>query len=166
MTPPQFQSWSSPGDHLKGSDMHMSKRKPILDDGYGGHSAATDDVDHSHTPVKKARVEADVPLRFVSVTPHNILSGDIHRTQGEWKRGRPRLSKSSSKTKTPRSPAAPHAEQLPKTGVEPRQTPEAVDDKLVSTVSHGLFGPVFDNLLVTDQERDFFERLFVPGAHH
>ncbi|KIW13009.1 hypothetical protein PV08_08196 [Exophiala spinifera] len=114
----------------------------------------------SQEPTQEPPKEPDVPLRFVTVTADNILSGDIHRAQGEWKRGRPRLNKPTSKRK---AATATCSEQKYPARMRVSHSPSGIG----TVVSHAsephhqsLFQPVFDHLLVTDQERTFFSALF------
>lgn len=114
----------------------------------------------SQVPKKATLKEPDVPLRFVTVTADNILSGDIHRAQGEWKRGRPRLNKPNSKTK---EATAISSERKDSVGMRISQTPSSIGDLppyASEQPNQSLFQPVFDHLLVTDQERTFFSALF------
>ncbi|KAL6251104.1 hypothetical protein RBB50_001312 [Rhinocladiella similis] len=119
----------------------------------------------AQAPKMETPKELDVPLRFVTVTADNILSGDIHRAQGEWKRGRPRLNKANSKSKAVTAVvAAASPEQKDPARMRVSQTPSSIGNLAPHAseqpYNSTLFQPVFDHLLVTDQERTFFSSLF------
>jgi len=127
------------------------------------YAAIPDDSIHSPRPSKKARKNEGAPLRFVSVTPASILSGDIHRTQGEWKRGRPRLVRPAPKSKTRPSAPASNDQEFEAEALQSSVAFHCPKGCLASPCSQSLFGPVFDHLRVTTQEQNFFAALLAPG---
>ncbi|KAK4949684.1 hypothetical protein LTR10_011525 [Elasticomyces elasticus] len=131
-------SWDATPDWVK----QRSPQLYDLDDSLASHKKACY-MDDPHDllvsaaePAEEASKDAKTPFRFVEITPDKILSGEIHRAKGEWKRGRPRLRKSAPKSKSKVTPARHEA---------------------------NLFQPVFDHLLVTEQEKGFFAGLFAPS---
>lgn len=123
-------------------------------------SLATPPASEPPEPIREAPKAPDMPLRFVEITPDNILSGDIHRAQGEWKRGRPRINKSNSKPKSNKA-SSPSRSNWPGRKASPAMSTIGVPRAhTTESYNHSLFQPVFDHLLVTDMERDFFSSLF------
>lgn len=161
----QFQPWNFGDIEPKKVEGYSRNQKQFQSGTIGSNATFRDDAIKSPRPSKRPRQETEVPLRFVSVTPDNILSGDIHRTQGEWKRGRPRLVKPAPKSKT--LPSPPSAKkQTVGTRIQPPVAVDSASNYPASLNNQTLLGPVFDHLRVTTQERNFFASLFPPGEFH
>jgi hypothetical protein len=158
-------SWDFNDNHLAGTknNFHQKRRRysyQVRD------NMATSMANQTPEQIQGASRMPDMPLRFVEITPDNILSGDIHRAQGEWKRGRPRLDKSNSKTKSNKV-SSPYRNNPPEIkAASARSTIEVPEVHTTASYRHALFQPVFDHLLVTDVERDFFASLFASVPLH
>lgn len=155
-TPDWVKQLSPQSYDVDGSRLSRKRRRPI-DEPYDLPVAAEE-------PPETMVQISDAPFRFVEITPDSIVSGDIHRAKGEWKRGRPRLQKSASKTKSKaRRTSTQQQHETDQDNTKPSVEVVSCDGPAAPRHEQSLFQPVFDHLLVTEQERDFFAGLFAPG---
>ncbi|KAI1616324.1 hypothetical protein EDD36DRAFT_415227 [Exophiala viscosa] len=157
-------SWDATPDWIK----RRSPRSYDLDDGILGRKKRRhldephDLVVASVEPHEARPNNSGTPFRFVEITPDNILSGEVHRAKGEWKRGRPRR-KSASNAKSKVAITTGGQCGMDRIDTEPSGQPTTSYGQTAARHEPSLFQPVFDQLLVTEQERDFFAGLFAPS---
>ncbi|KAI1630124.1 hypothetical protein EDD37DRAFT_83303 [Exophiala viscosa] len=158
-------SWDATPDWIK----RRSPRFCDLDDGLLGREKRRhmdephDLVVASVEPPEAGPNNPGTPFRFVEIHPDNILSGEVHRAKGEWKRGRPRLRKSASNAKSKVGITTGGQCGMDRMDTETSGEPTTCYRQVAARHEPSLFQPVFDHLLVTDQERDFFAGLFAPS---